>query len=231
MMRLWSYPSILQDLKPRLVCLVPEVRLSPISRHSAFILISYTSQIYPQIYNYATIGIRAFMDAIRQMAVNVQVDGMPTELAIQGIELMAQVERCYNYATTGNTKCFASAVMSKTWLSTSSITDGLPSFNTRFINVIFDNKGPKVWASLRGWPVDETSRSAVLASKASVLFHYGPVVWSVSPLFLLRRDTITSPLRVSCHADLPRQEDRDTRATSKHDSGFSPIFVAAKIGE
>ena len=117
------------------------------------------------------VGIRAMMNSVRKMAVLGEIDGLPADLAVMGIELMSQIERVYNYAHTGNTACLMNSVMSATWLSSSAVTDGLPSINPRHVNLLIHDSGPHVWMSFRGWPTDPLSGSALLASKAAVLYH------------------------------------------------------------
>ena len=126
-------------------------------------------------------GIRSFMDKLYENISNIPATEYPTAELIAAVEIMAQLERVYNYAHTGNTACIASSSMTTTWFGISSIVDGLPCLDNKFLRFRRnEDKRPIATFMFNRWPMHKDLATPHLASKASILYHIGPSLWTVS---------------------------------------------------
>ena len=140
--------------------------------HARQFHIHATTQVYPNLYNWTTYPLVAFLEQIYEQADKALTNAkQPDPL---WVEVCCAAKRALNYMHTGNTAVITTSLMNPLWIGRSIPKDGLPCFNPSIVSVTFnstirmiDAKWP--WDSKKHRPKSCSERCQVLTYNSS---HY-----------------------------------------------------------
>jgi hypothetical protein len=99
------------------------------------------------------------------------------------LELIAMLERVSNYGQTGNVKVIARRSMDQFYLSAVVLHGSLP-YMSNAVKFVNKNNVVEVTIDMNPWPQDPMTRAPVLASFASIKYHYNLTAANVRIFYL-----------------------------------------------
>jgi len=135
-------------------------------------------QIFPHLYNWVTYGICGLLSNIRKLLSREIAERTPVSPFL--IELASSLERCFNFAHTGNSKVISKSLMDPLWLSLGITNDGHPALDPTLGEITFTTMPFTAARILAGiWPVHPTTFEPFYASKRAQTLTYGEYHWKV----------------------------------------------------
>lgn len=181
-----DHPRVDQPMEPRLrhrtsppLSSATQAR-GPSLLHSLSSPTSNPSQIFPEIYNWATYGICALIQRLYDLN-KLIIHGGAGHVSPYIVELISMLERAYNFGHTGSCKVIIRSLMDAFWLSLGIKHDGFPCLNARLRAMLSETNLDRIVEMLCNvWPSDPETKEPVCASSKAQIYAYGAAHWAVS---------------------------------------------------